>query len=374
LLLAPLVTATCLLNAQEKLEIKVQKANDAPLAGKDNIRVTITDEKGRIIKAPLSPNNDTGVVTFSVGPPAEKHTYQIVVCDGLRYSPLVQPISWPPSSTQTITLDDSNETRKIVVHVLTQQKKLVDATLTMGLAMRADRQLCTYPNLERQGEGVYTATVQPSLDARLQYYVYGAKGTASGSTFLRKSDEKAELILNGPPVREAGAGTGTSHTPSAGGAPGVYNTSVQTTISLEATVALRLLATRRLQMNLELPFVLRPSATVKPDVAVPGLVKDYRSWFLTPSLRLTFAPNRGIYPWLSLGSGVASFVPGGTKTSTAYSVAKAAFQAGAGVDMWPLRHLGFRTNIRNFYSGRPQLGIPLNLRNTITLASGILIR
>jgi hypothetical protein len=91
--------------------------------------------------------------------------------------------------------------------------------------------------------------------------------------------------------------------------------------------------------------------------------KDYKQIFVTPAVRVNLFPSTAISPWISVGGGFGYFNenknllyygpnPGSSTTS-------GVLQAGIGLDVWPFRgrfrHVGFRAEGRDFWSGAPDL-------------------
>ncbi len=115
-----------------------------------------------------------------------------------------------------------------------------------------------------------------------------------------------------------------------------------------------------LGLNLELPFVtsfdqdLGTGANLIPDA--------YKFFFLTPSARLhVFADNR-VSPWVSFGGGFGHFSESSTlvyggpnpgKTGTTTGV----LQIGAGLDVRFWGPFGLRGEVRDLWSGVPQLNV-----------------
>jgi hypothetical protein len=93
-----------------------------------------------------------------------------------------------------------------------------------------------------------------------------------------------------------------------------------------------------------------------------AIPEGFRSYFVTPSARITFFPNLPVTPWASVGGGFGHFGessklefgganPGKTGNTTGV------FQFGGGVDVRTWRSLSVRGEIRDFYSGVPQLNV-----------------
>lgn len=307
----------------------------------------------------------------------DQHHFTIIACDGPNHEPSVLEITedkWSNGQLprQTVTL--GSETMQVTGHVrYADGHPVPKAEVTMTYEYY-DVCKSTEFRATADEKGFYRIAGLPASRENLRINVQ--KPLSFKKRPPIRAGEVADLTQPGTPGPEGHAGSGGSPTPGTSGG-GSYGTHVDTKISFEATFAQRIFSTRRLQLSLEVPFVVRPSTTVTSDI----FVKNYRALFFTPSARLTFLVDRRIYPWISVGAGLAHFVPGsinqaiGPASPASSTTSKAAFQSGAGVDFWPFRHLGFRTNIRNFYSGAPTLGVPgINLRNTLTAGSGILIR
>jgi hypothetical protein len=113
---------------------------------------------------------------------------------------------------------------------------------------------------------------------------------------------------------------------------------------------------------------------------VPG---QYAYVFLTPHIRVKFHPSGALSPWLSFGGGYARFLE---KAPTAASSFKpgtntGTFVLGGGVDTRTVIHLlkipiGFRLEVRDFYSGLPNYNVRVtgNLQNNVAFTGGLLIR
>jgi hypothetical protein len=90
--------------------------------------------------------------------------------------------------------------------------------------------------------------------------------------------------------------------------------------------------------------------------------EGYRAYFVTPSARVTLFQNAPVNPWFSFGGGFAHFSESSTllfggpnpgKTGNTTGV----LQFGAGADIRILEHFSVRGEVRDFYSGVPQLNV-----------------
>jgi opacity protein-like surface antigen len=130
-------------------------------------------------------------------------------------------------------------------------------------------------------------------------------------------------------------------------------------LTFEVNYSRRLLGTPILALSGEVlgTFNLDEDLNSGGDV-VPS---SYKQYFLTPGVRLNLFPSTVLSPWVGIGGGLAHFSesrnlnyygtnPGGSTNS-------GVLEAGLGVDLNPFEHrarqLGFRAEVRDFWSGEP---------------------
>ena len=110
----------------------------------------------------------------------------------------------------------------------------------------------------------------------------------------------------------------------------------------------------------EVPFVVNFSEKVRYDLNL--VPKDYKSFFVTPSIRANLFPGSGISPWVSAGGGFGHFSENSTlefggvnpgKTGTTTGI----FQMGVGIDVKLFSRFSVRGEARDFFSGVPQLNV-----------------
>lgn len=90
--------------------------------------------------------------------------------------------------------------------------------------------------------------------------------------------------------------------------------------------------------------------------------EGYKALFVTPGVRVNIFPNTLVSPWAAVGGGFGRFT---TSKTGVYNVLKvpghssstSVFQFGVGVDVKVWRRLKFRGEIRDFYSGVPDLNV-----------------
>jgi hypothetical protein len=131
-------------------------------------------------------------------------------------------------------------------------------------------------------------------------------------------------------------------------------------ITFEANYGRRLMDLGIVGLTFEVPFVINFKQDVHFDVNL--VPKDYQAFFVTPAVRANIFPHSGLSPWVSAGGGFGHFREnstlefGGTnpgKTGTTTGV----FQIGLGVDVNLFRSLSLRGEVRDFYSGVPELNV-----------------
>jgi hypothetical protein len=131
-------------------------------------------------------------------------------------------------------------------------------------------------------------------------------------------------------------------------------------LTFEANYGRRLLNLGLAGLTFEVPFVVNFKQDVHFQVNL--VPKDYKSFFVTPAIRVNLFPRGGLSPWVSAGGGFGHFSEsselefGGTNPNKAGSTS-GVFQAGLGLDVQLFRSFSVRGQVRDFYSGVPQLNV-----------------
>lgn len=187
----------------------------------------------------------------------------------------------------------------------------------------------------------------------------------------------ASLCLNGfAQKNELALVAGAKITPTVG--TGTTQTKFATTFAFEANYAAQLAHVPAVALHLEIPALFTPST----DITSSNLtaLKSYSSFFVTPALRLKLAPETSFSPWISAGGGIVHFNPGSTTqggtTVNTHSVTKGAAQAGLGADFHPpLLPVAFRMEVRDFYTGLPDLNsVTIKVRHNLLVGGGLVLR
>jgi Outer membrane protein beta-barrel domain len=128
-------------------------------------------------------------------------------------------------------------------------------------------------------------------------------------------------------------------------------------LTFEVNYARRLFGTPVYAISGEVPAVFNLDEDLNSGNDV--VPKDYKQIFVTPSARLNLFPDTAVSPWVSVGAGFAHFSenkdllyygpnPGSSSTS-------AAIQGGFGLDVRVLHQFSIRLDVRDFWSGTPNL-------------------
>jgi hypothetical protein len=149
-------------------------------------------------------------------------------------------------------------------------------------------------------------------------------------------------------------------------------------ISFELGYGRRLRENELYSITAELPVLFQPHEKV---YFIDNLTPDsYKSYFLTPSVRANLLPRTYLSPWGSLGIGFGHFSsssnlefeggPNPGKTGSTGVV----IQFGAGLDVRITHRLAIRTELRDYWSGVPQLNVDTgkSRQNNLFVGSGVI--
>ncbi len=129
---------------------------------------------------------------------------------------------------------------------------------------------------------------------------------------------------------------------------------------------------------------------VKASAPPADVSPQYAYLFLTPHVRVKWNAEGALQPWLLFGGGYANFAPAQPPAGTVIVTGKGStgtLEFGGGLDTKPLLHLkgipiikdlpiGARFEVRDFYSGQPNYGVPSNSsrQNNVAFTGGLLLR
>jgi hypothetical protein len=150
-------------------------------------------------------------------------------------------------------------------------------------------------------------------------------------------------------------------------------------LSFEVNYARRLVNFGLVGLTGEVPLVINTGENVHYDLNL--VPKDYKSIFVTPSLRANLFPENGISPWVSVGGGFGYFKESSTlefggpnpgETGTTSGI----FQLGAGLDVRLFSRFSVRGEVRDFYTGVPQLNVDIgkSRQHNLFVGAGVVWR
>jgi opacity protein-like surface antigen len=128
----------------------------------------------------------------------------------------------------------------------------------------------------------------------------------------------------------------------------------------------------------EVPVLVNPDEKLNYFLNVTP--ESYKSIFVTPSVRVAFMPRTHFSPWGSFGVGFGHFSAssnlefGGGPNPGKTGSTGAVLQFGGGLDVRITHSLGLRTEIREYWSGVPQLNVDTgkSRQSNIFVGSGVI--
>ena len=160
------------------------------------------------------------------------------------------------------------------------------------------------------------------------------------------------------------------------------NITFNSALTLGADYDRNVLRTHGFAISAGIDFLASP-LDVKLDQRPANVINQYAFVFLTPHVRVKFHPSGFISPWLSFGGGYARFREAAPVNTTSFNQGTntGTFVFGGGLDTRPVLHvlripIGFRFEIRDFYSGQPNYNQKTtgNLQNNVAFTGGLLLR
>ncbi len=99
----------------------------------------------------------------------------------------------------------------------------------------------------------------------------------------------------------------------------------------------------------------------------PAATRDVATAYVTPGIRVKFAPNAAVAPYFAIGGGYALyeqsfFQQNGAGNPAQRFLHRGAFDFGGGIDVKFWRWIGLRAEVRDFYTGSPAFNLPTGPR------------
>lgn len=132
-------------------------------------------------------------------------------------------------------------------------------------------------------------------------------------------------------------------------------------LSFEINYARRLVTTDVFSLSAEVPFVVNPDEDL--HAPLPNKIpRQYSSVMTAPSARVNLFPDVAVSPWVSFGGGFAHYGESSTllfggKNTGSTETNTSALQGGLGLDVKLVRSFSLRGEVRDFWTGVPQLGV-----------------
>ena len=157
------------------------------------------------------------------------------------------------------------------------------------------------------------------------------------------------------------------------------NTNIKTDhhFFLEGALGVRVLNAKAVSLHVDVPFVGVPSTKLTESITTSTL--DHLSTlFITPGLKIKFAPDAPVSPWAVVGGGWAHY----NLKDSSITQNKGVLEYGGGLDFKTGIHmLGFRAEVRDFVTGTPDFGLAPFIttqsgfhHHNILLGGGIVLR
>ncbi|MDX2178049.1 MAG: outer membrane beta-barrel protein [Bryobacteraceae bacterium] len=149
-------------------------------------------------------------------------------------------------------------------------------------------------------------------------------------------------------------------------------------MALQANYGLRLWSNSAAAVYGEVHFLANPQRVVTAANSIA--TRDVASLYLTPGIRVKFAPEARVSPYFAVGGGYALYehsllTIGGQPNPAPRTTNKGAFMFGGGVDAKLWRFIGVRGEIRDFYSGNPSYNLPVSGgQHNVVIGGGFVLR
>jgi hypothetical protein len=128
-------------------------------------------------------------------------------------------------------------------------------------------------------------------------------------------------------------------------------------LSFEGNIARRMMDAQIFAVSVEVPVVWNVDGDVHTHTnpVSPG----YSALFVTPAARLNLFSHTAVSPWVSVGGGFGHF-SGSAVQNQSTATTTGIFQIGGGLDVALFRKFSVRGELRDFWSGTPQLNVSTN--------------
>ena len=129
-------------------------------------------------------------------------------------------------------------------------------------------------------------------------------------------------------------------------------------LTLEANISRKFWEAQALALSLEVPVVFNVDGDV--HVHLNPAANGYSSIFVTPAARLNIFSNTAVSPWVSIGGGFGHFSGSAVQSQPNTGTTTGIFQIGGGLDVALTHSFSIRGEVRDFWSGVPNLHVTTN--------------
>lgn len=145
----------------------------------------------------------------------------------------------------------------------------------------------------------------------------------------------------------------------------------------EGALGVRVLNAKAVSLHVDVPFVAVPSTKLTESFTTATL-DHLTTLFITPGLKIKFAPGAPVSPWAVVGGGWAHY----NLKDASITQNKGVLEYGGGLDFKTgIPILGFRGEVRDFVTGTPDFGLSPFIttqsglhHHNILLGGGIVLR
>ncbi len=138
------------------------------------------------------------------------------------------------------------------------------------------------------------------------------------------------------------------------------------------------LGERAAALYAEVHFLANPLRDVSSSNT--AATRDFATLYVTPGLRVKFAPSSRFSPYVAAGGGYALYEQSTSTIAGQVNLAprhihRGAFNFGGGVDYSVAPWLAFRGEVRDFYTGNPSFNAPVpGEQHNVMAGGGIVLR
>ncbi len=152
-------------------------------------------------------------------------------------------------------------------------------------------------------------------------------------------------------------------------------------LTFQLTYARAIKQTHLVGLYFEVPALAIPLQNITASGGdIPG---NYDSFFVTPALRVEFAPRATLSPWVSVGGGYALFDESAKRMDGSHNITRGtsggALQFGGGIDIrTPIKvvlPIGLRLEARDFYTQKPDYNVNTggSFQHNVALSGGLVV-